>query len=174
MLLKDGRLGLIDYGTIHSYAMDNYDNRKRLFYTLYFILLHYAGQVKTIDLETRINYAKLILAHAKNDKKEVVRLHFDVFGTKTKRQDPEIGYVMSAFYNDRNTKDITQGMNIATFIDYMEASDPMINVPDNIIMASRMSLMLRGMGNAFGLQLKMSQMWKDEAEALLKSQKIDY
>ena len=65
----------------------------------------------------RINYAKLIIAHARMDKKEVVRLHFDVLGTKTKNNDPEIGYLMSAFYNDRNSRDIMQGMNIATIIE---------------------------------------------------------
>ena len=72
MLLKDGRLGLIDY-----------------------------GQVKTMSLPLRISYAKLIIAHARMDKQEVVRLHFDELGTKTKYSDKEIGYLMSAFYNDR-------------------------------------------------------------------------
>ena len=72
MLLKDGRLGLIDY-----------------------------GQVKRMDLQLRTSYAKLIIAHARMDKPEVIRLHFDELGTLTKYKDKEIGYLTSAFYNDR-------------------------------------------------------------------------
>eukprot|EP01038_Epipyxis_sp_PR26KG_P016275 gene16275-22172_t len=92
MLLKDGRLGLIDF-----------------------------GQMKTMSMDERINYAKLIVAHARRDKEEVVRLVFDVMGTKTKYQDPHYAYLLSAFYNDRNTSDICGDMNIASFIDYIQA-----------------------------------------------------
>jgi aarF domain-containing kinase len=51
MLLKNGKLGLIDF-----------------------------GQVKQMTVEQRIKYAKLIIAHARNDKNEVIRLHFDELG----------------------------------------------------------------------------------------------
>lgn len=108
------------------------------------------------------------------DKNEVIRLHFDELGTQTKYRNKEIGYLMSAFYNDRNTHDVMQGMNIATFIDYLESKDPMVMIPQDAIMVSRMNLMLRGMGNAFGLQLHMSRMWQDEAVAFLKRQGVEY
>ena len=61
MLLNDGKLGLIDM-----------------------------GQVKRISLEERIIFAKLIIAHARRDKEEVVRLHFDEVGTVTKYKNKEI------------------------------------------------------------------------------------
>jgi len=48
MLLNDGRLGLIDY-----------------------------GQVKRMTLEERIIYAKLMVAHSRFDKEEVIRLHLE-------------------------------------------------------------------------------------------------
>lgn len=145
MLLKDGRLGLIDY-----------------------------GQVKTMSREERIKYAKLILALARDDREEVQRLHFNELGVVTKRSDPEVAYLFSCFYNDRDTDDICRGMNIANFIDYLQARDPMVQVPDAYIMASRVSIMMRGMGKAFGLQLRMSKLWEQEAAAYLKSQGIDY
>ena len=91
LLLDDGRLGLIDY-----------------------------GQVKNMSIEERINYAHLIKAHAVMDKAEVVRLHFDVLGTKTKYRNEDIGYLFSAFYNDRNSDDVCGGMNIKSFIDSLE------------------------------------------------------
>lgn len=101
-------------------------------------------------------------------------MHFDVLKTRTKYMNRDIGYLMSAFYNDRNTNDVTSGKNLATFIDWLEAEDPMIEIPQNYIFAARVSLLLRGMGNAFGLQLSMANMWKGNAEAFLKSQNIDY
>ena len=32
----------------------------------------------------------------------------------------DVGYLFSAFYNDRNSKDVCGGMNIKTFIDWLE------------------------------------------------------
>lgn len=141
LLCSDGKLGLIDY-----------------------------GQVKTMTVPQRINYAQLILAHSRNDVREVVRLHFDVLGTQTRYRKEDLAYRMSAFYNDRNTPDITDGMSIANFLDYMEAQDPMVRLPEEYIFAARVSIMLRGMGNAFGLKLRMSHLWASEAQAFLDQQ----
>ena len=32
----------------------------------------------------------------------------------------DIGYLFSAFYNDRMTEDVCQGMNIKSFVDWLE------------------------------------------------------
>ena len=88
MLLTDGRLGLIDY-----------------------------GQVKTMSVKERINLARLILAHEKKDKKEVVRLTFDVMGTITKKKDPNVAYLSSAFWFDRTTEDVMGDKNMHYFIE---------------------------------------------------------
>ena len=145
LLLDDGRLGLIDY-----------------------------GQVKAMTIEERIKYAKLIIAHSRGNKEEVVRIHFDEMGTVTRKRDIETAYLFSSFWNDRNTPDVCGDMNIASFIDHLEARDSMVKLPEEYIFAARVSVLLRGMGKAFGLNLKMSDMWKDEAESFLKSQGIDY
>jgi aarF domain-containing kinase len=145
MLLTDGRLGLIDY-----------------------------GQVKKMTLKERITYAKLILAHSRGDVDEIVRIHFHELGTKTKNLDKEVGYLMSCFYNDRDTDDVCRGMNIAEFIDWLEAKDPMVRVPEEYIFVSRVNLMIRGMGKAFGIKLRMSKLWEQEAKAFLDSQGIEY
>jgi aarF domain-containing kinase len=145
LLLDDGRLGLIDY-----------------------------GQVKAMTIDERIKYAKLIIAHSRGNKEEVVRIHFDEMGTVTKKRDIETAYLFSSFWNDRNTSDVCGDMNIASFIDHLEARDPMVKLPEEYIFAARVSVLLRGMGKAFGLNLRMSEMWKEEAENFLKSQGIDY
>lgn len=145
LLLKDGRMGLIDY-----------------------------GQVKHMTKEERINLARLMLAHARGNKDEVVRIHFDDLGVVTKYHNAEMAYKMSAFYNDRDTYDVCEGMNMADFLDYLEAQDPVVKLPDNYLFACRVSLMMRGLGKAFGLQLRMSKMWEPEAQEFLRKNNIDY
>ena len=54
-------------------------------------------------------------------------MHFNDIGTRTKYMDPEIGYLSSSFWNDRMTPDVCGDMNIATFIDWLEAKDPMVS-----------------------------------------------
>jgi predicted unusual protein kinase regulating ubiquinone biosynthesis (AarF/ABC1/UbiB family) len=124
--------------------------------------------------EERVIYAKLILALARDDRHEVQRIHFQEQGAVTQHTCPDTAYLFACFYNDRDTPDICRGMNIANFIDFLEARDPMVRVPEAYIMASRVSIMMRGMGKAFGLQLRVSKLWEQEAAAYLKSQGIDY
>ncbi len=145
LLLRDGRLGLIDY-----------------------------GQVKRMTVDERVKYAKLMIAHARGDKAEVIRIHFDELGVRTKRNDPEVGYLMSCFYNDRDTKDVCDGRNIPEFLDYLEARDPMVQLSEAYLFASRVNVMLRGLGKAFGLQMRMGKIWEKEASDFLKSQGVDY
>jgi predicted unusual protein kinase regulating ubiquinone biosynthesis (AarF/ABC1/UbiB family) len=127
-----------------------------------------------MTLAQRITYAKLILAHSRNDKEEVIRIHFKELGTLTKYSRPDIAYLMSAIYNDRDTEEITQGKNIAEFLDWLESEDPMILLPEDYLFVSRVNLLLRGMGKAFGLKMKMSTLWEKEAKMLLDSQGIQY
>ena len=145
LLLEDGRLGLIDY-----------------------------GQVKAMTVEERIKYAKLIIAHSRGDKEEIVRIHFDELGTVTKNRCVETAYLFSSFWNDRNTPDVCGDMNLTNFIDYLESRDSMVRLPEEYIFAARVNVLLRGMGKAFGLNLRMSEMWKDEAKRFLESQGVDY
>ena len=127
-----------------------------------------------MSVQERIVYAKLILAHAREDEQEVVRIHFDEMGVRTKNRNERVAYLMSAFYNDRNSKDICGDRNISTFIDWIEEQDKMVRLPEEYLMASRVSIMLRGMGNAFGLQLRMSKMWEEDAREFLRNQGIEY
>jgi predicted unusual protein kinase regulating ubiquinone biosynthesis (AarF/ABC1/UbiB family) len=130
--------------------------------------------VKRVTKEQRITYAKLILAHARDDKEEILNLHFNALPTITQRKDPEIGYLMSVFYNDRDSEDIRQGRNIAEFLDYLEAKDPMVSISEEYLFLCRVNLLLRGMGKAFGMHMRMSKMWEDEAKKLLEREGIKY
>ncbi len=130
--------------------------------------------MKRITATEQVCYSKLIVAHARMDKKEVVRISFEEQGVVTKYMDPEACYLLSSFYNDRDTGDVMQGKNVSDFLDWLEAKDPMIRVPDEYIIACRVNLLLRGMGSAFGLRFRMSPMWLPYAEECLKRHGVEY
>lgn len=149
ILMPDGRLGLIDY-----------------------------GQVKRIDLDVRRAYAKLILAVAKGDAEECHRLvqssKPEGFGAKSKNASVDVSYKLATFWNDRDTPDVTEGLNLQEFLDEMEARDPVIKAPDEMVMIARVSVLLRGMGNAFNIRLRMAEAWRAHAERLLKRTDPEY
>eukprot|EP00178_Gracilaria_changii_P006428 TRINITY_DN210_c0_g2_i1.p2 TRINITY_DN210_c0_g2~~TRINITY_DN210_c0_g2_i1.p2 ORF type:complete len:540 (-),score=100.10 TRINITY_DN210_c0_g2_i1:10444-12063(-) len=145
LLMPDGRLGLVDY-----------------------------GQVKHMSLEDRIIYAKLIVAINRDDRDEVVRIMKDEVGFRTKNMDGDIIYRTAAFFNCRDSEDVTLGMNVSTFMEWLEQSDPVVKINDEFVMAGRVSVLLRGMANAFGLKLRVTDYWKPEAEKFLKAQGINY
>lgn len=145
LLLKDGRLGLIDY-----------------------------GQVTSMDVEKRIIFAKMIVAIHRDDKEEVARIFFDEMKAVTKHKKKDVAYKLCCFWCDRDTDDILEGRNIADFLDHCEACDPMINIPPDFLVAQRVSVLLRGMGNAFGLKIKTTDLWYDQARIFLEKHGIDY
>ena len=52
----------------------------------------------------------------------------------------------------------------------LTTEDPVEEIPQDTVMASRVSVLLRGMGNAFGIELRTAPVWRPYAEALLKEQ----
>lgn len=103
MLLPDGRLGLIDY-----------------------------GQVKHIDLATRKSYARLIIALDEEHQEEVFRIVQQELGCRSKFNNPSVQYRIAAFWSDRDTRDITGGRNIAEFMDWAEAEDPVVSLAQEV------------------------------------------
>ena len=51
----------------------------------------------------------------------------------------------------------------------MQARDPVIKAPDEMVMIARVSVLLRGMGNAFNIRLRMAEAWRADAEKLLSA-----
>lgn len=140
LLLKDGRLGLIDY-----------------------------GQVKFLDELHRIRYAKFILALHQDDREEIVRLYNKVMGIRTKDNLSDVLYRHAVFYHDRDTAEIMQGLNMHLFLEKLESDDPVRHISEEYVMVGRVNFLIRGVSKAFGLELKMSELWKEQAENYLKS-----
>ena len=149
LLMPDGRLGLIDY-----------------------------GQVKRVDESTRRNYAKLVLAILAEDKKEIARLCQSAspegFGGDSRNKDEDVAYRLAMFWNDRDTPDVTLGLNLQEFLDEMERRDPVIRAPKDMVMIARVSMLLRGMANAFNVRLRVAEAWRPHAAALLAETDPDY
>ena len=145
LLMPDGKLGLVDY-----------------------------GQVKRMKVSDRIIYAKLIIALDKEDRAEVVRIMKDEMHVRTKNMNDDVLYRTAAFFNCRDSDDVTMGMNVSEFMDWLETTDPVRKINDEFVMVGRVSVLLRGVANAFGMKIRISRYWREEAERFLKAQQIEY
>ena len=139
LLLPDGRLGLIDY-----------------------------GQVKRWTLDQQLAYAELTVALADGDRDEIIRAFTEEVKIRTQDMDPDVLYRLAVFWNDRNSKDITMGLNLQEFQDWAEAKDPQTAVPNWPVIASRVNVLMRAVGNAFGLDVAVAHMWAPYARAALR------
>jgi len=137
MLLDNGKLGLIDF-----------------------------GQCKRFLDTTRIGYAKLIIALSENDPEATVKALHEL-GNRTKYNKIDIQYRLAQFWHDRNTKDVLGDWNPQTFQDWCQWQDPVVEMNRDLIQAGRISVMLRGMGNAFGLNMSIATLWRPIAEDVL-------
>ena len=145
LLCPDGRLGLIDY-----------------------------GQVKQLPLDARINYAKLIIAINNRDEAEVGRVLTQDCGVVTTHGRADVGHRLTTYYHDRSSAEVLQGLNVQEFMDWAEDEDPMIFAAPDYVMPARVSVMLRGISNAFGIDLHVTDYWRPHAEALLRHYNVPF
>eukprot|EP00944_MAST-04C_sp_MAST-4C-sp1_P001039 g1039.t1 len=140
LLLENGKLGLIDY-----------------------------GQVKTLSLEDRLKIAKLIVALGKGDKNEIVQVMVNDHQLKTKYMDPYVIYKLAEVGWNRDDMEITEGKNIQLFLEYLGERDPVVDNNDELIMASRMCVMLRAMSMALRYPIEPAVIWLPFAKELIRS-----
>ncbi len=58
-------------------------------------------------------------------------------------------------------------MNLANFMTWCEHVDPVLHLPEDLIMTSRVSVMMRGMGLALGIRLSTAPYFVPFAHQLL-------
>jgi len=139
LLLQDGRtLGLIDF-----------------------------GQARRLSLDFRLVLARLVVALARGDKGEAVRLEQEL-GLRSKHGREDVRYRLCSFWLDRDTEDVMQGMNLHDFMAWGEREDPVLAFPEDLYVVCRCSFMIRSLALAFGVRLSTAQYWRPHAEALLR------
>lgn len=137
ILMEDGRLGLIDF-----------------------------GQVKRLSPERREQFARLIIALNKEDEKRVCEISKEI-GCENLYNIPQVVYKLSSFWIDRDTPDITMGLDIHRFLEEMEKKDPQISVCQDLVMVARCSVMLRSLGLSLGMRVRTTDYWRPYAQQYL-------
>jgi len=125
------------------------------------------GQVKRLTKETRHLFAKLIIALDDDDRDSIVSLMKQA-GMKTKTMDPEVIYLYAKVsYAEINEK-ILKGKHVQVFMEDLEKRDPIVQLPKELLMASRCSILLRGLALALHQNRNVATAWRPIAERVLK------
>ncbi len=104
LYMRDGRIGLIDY-----------------------------GQTKRLTDEQRLIVARIFLALAQRDGDLVVQLA-QTTGSKWQHGDPYVIEKTATAFLDRDGRDVTEGMNLQSFFEMLNRRDPIIKNADYFVM----------------------------------------
>ena len=137
LLTPDGKLGLIDF-----------------------------GQVKRLPEDITEKFAHLVIALNEDDRELVCRIAQEI-GCENKYNIPDIVWRLTAFWMDRDTPDVTLGMDIHKFLEEMERQDPQQTLCQDLVMVGRCSVMLRSLGLSLGLRVRTTDFWRSYAEDFL-------
>ena len=124
--------------------------------------------MKVIEKEHRVNLAKLVIALAENDPEATVRVMAEDLGVRTKHMDPYVLKKLATMFMDRDDLRVTEGLNPQLFMEKLEKLDPIVSVPDDYVMAFRVSLLLRGLSHALRYEISHAQAWESIAHQILK------
>jgi len=127
------------------------------------------GQVKTLSREERLVFCRLILALADDDKDAVVKALKEA-GYKSQKMDEDIMYTYARVAYDEDNETLTQGKHIQLFMEQLHDSDPVEHLPQQYILASRVSILLRGLGHAVHQSRSVAKAWRPIAEKVLREE----
>jgi len=127
------------------------------------------GQVKTLSKEERLLFCRLILALADDDKDAIVKALKEA-GYKSQRMDEDIMYTYARVAYDEDNETLTQSKHIQLFMEHLHDSDPVEHLPQQYIMASRVSILLRGLGHAVHQSRSVAKAWRPIAEKVLRQE----
>ena len=114
-------------------------------------------------------FCQLIVALADKDKKAVVEL-LKKAGYKTRYMDPNIMYRFATLAYDEDNAELTEGKHIQVYMEHLHDNDPVEHLPQQYIMASRVSILLRGLGHAVHQSRSVASVWRSIAEKELKKE----
>ena len=138
LLMPDGSLGLIDF-----------------------------GQVKTLTLEERVLYARLIVALADRDSFGIVEV-YKAMGIRTKHNTPAVLQAWATILNDRDDAQVLEGLNYQAYMEELNRRDPILQAPTTFVLVQRASCLLRGCAIVLGQPVSLAEKFRPKAMALLK------
>ncbi|KAL7450588.1 hypothetical protein ACHAWC_002490 [Mediolabrus comicus] len=127
------------------------------------------GQVKTLTKEERLLFCRLIVALADDDKEKIVEALTEA-GYRSEKMDPDIMYTYARVAYDEDNETLTQGKHIQLFMEHLHDTDPVKHLPQQYIMASRVSILLRGLGHAVHQSRSVAKAWRPIAEKVLREE----
>jgi len=127
------------------------------------------GQVKVLTKAERLLFCQIIVALANKDKDAVVEL-MKKAGYKTRYMDPNIMYRFATLSYDEDNAELTEGKHIQLYMESLHDNDPVVHLPQQYIMAGRVSILLRGLGHAVHQSRSVAQVWKPIAEKELRKE----
>lgn len=139
LYLKDGKLGLIDY-----------------------------GQVKIIPKEMRLNLARLCLAIAQDRMELAVDILLNRIGLKVKNPDDMENLKLRCHMQfNRDDHVVTGETNAQAAFERVELGNPVTFMPDDAVMPFRLSLLMRGIGFSLRYPVATAPIWSDIARSVL-------
>lgn len=138
--LDCGRLGLIDY-----------------------------GQTRTLTKHDRLALAGVVAALGKNSEEADIADAMRSFGFRSRDNNDEIMAKNAALYFDSDSEGRKMGCATPqTYLQHLNAIDPMVEVPDAAVFVARTSFLFRGLGALLQQQLHTSRRWSKHAQTALE------
>ena len=144
LLLKDDKIGLIDYGS-----------------------------TKELNRNERLNAAILYAALGRKDKTMLMRM-IRACGYKSKYMNPDVIFDFTRLGYDTFGRDLTGEKNVQQFVDELYQKDPYEQAPDNLVMVQFLSMRIRALGMQLGHPVVCSTYWGQLAEQVLQEEGYPY
>jgi len=71
---------------------------------------------------------------------------------------------------DEDNEELTEGTHIQLYMEELHNKDPVHHLPQQYIMASRVSILLRGLGHAVHQSRSVAKAWREIAVTALKDE----
>lgn len=126
--------------------------------------------MKQLPKETRIEFCKLIIALADDDRNEIIRL-MKKLGYKSRDMDEDNIYLYAKVSYDQDNYELLGGKHIQVFMEELQAKDPIEALPRDLLMVSRCSIMLRGLAHSLHQSRSVAKAWRPIAEKVLQEDK---
>lgn len=111
----------------------------------------------------------MIVALADDDKERICDLLKEA-GYRSEKMDKDIMYKFARVAYDEDNEELTEGKHIQLYMEHLHDNDPVEHLPQQYIMASRVSILLRGLGHAVHQSRSVAKAWKPIAEKVLKDE----